>query len=135
MHSRYDATSSGHAALEKGKNDARYPGKDRRYKAVDSSDLPLTESLKQTIQRVLPYWSSNVLPAVQAGKRCIIVGHGNSIRVSLIGPAIWPHGAFTCQGLSAPLLAHMSQASAKEHSLAGMAEMHHDHEHYHTLQP
>ena len=74
-----------HAALEKGKNDARYPGKDRRYEAVESSDLPLTESLKQTIERVLPYWRSNVLPAVQAGKRCIVVGHGNSIRVSQIG--------------------------------------------------
>lgn len=71
----------GHAALEKGKDDDRYPGKDRRYAAVDSSDLPLTESLKQTIERVLPFWRSNVLPAVQAGKRCIIVGHGNSIRV------------------------------------------------------
>ncbi|KAL3146853.1 hypothetical protein ABBQ38_014827 [Trebouxia sp. C0009 RCD-2024] len=68
------------APLEKGKDDARYPGKDRRYASLDSSDLPLTESLKQTIDRVLPYWYSNVLPAVQAGKRCIIVGHGNSIR-------------------------------------------------------
>lgn len=77
---RYDR-----AALEKGKDDDRFPGKDRRYAAVDSCDLPLTESLKQTIDRVLPYWRSNVLPAVQAGKRCIIVGHGNSIRVSQIG--------------------------------------------------
>lgn len=77
-----------HAALEKGKDDARYPGKDRRYAALDSSDLPLTESLKQTIDRVLPYWHSNVLPAIQAGKNCIIVGHGNSIRVSLTGSSI-----------------------------------------------
>ena len=82
-----EPTMFDHAALEKGKDDARYPGKDRRYEAVDSSELPLTESLKQTIERVLPYWRSNVLPAVQAGKRCIIVGHGNSIRVSQIGPA------------------------------------------------
>ena len=41
----------------------------------------MTESLKQTIERVLPYWQDSVLPAVKAGKRCIIVGHGNSIRV------------------------------------------------------
>lgn len=69
------------AALEQGRDDARYPGKDNRYAAVKDSDLPLTESLKQTIERVLPYWQSDVLPAVKAGKRCIIVGHGNSIRV------------------------------------------------------
>ena len=77
-----------HAALEKGRDDARYPGKDRRYAALDTFDLPLTESLKQTIERVLPYWYSNVLPAVQAGKRCIIVGHGNSIRVSQVCASI-----------------------------------------------
>lgn len=105
------------AALEKGKNDARYPGKDRRYEAVDDSDLPLTESLKQTIERVLPYWRSNVLPAVQAGKRCIIVGHGNSIRVSQIGLAIWPHDAVSGWCLPAPLLSHTFHGLAKKQSL------------------
>ena len=85
-----------HAALEKGRDDARYPGKDRRYAALATSDLPLTESLKQTIERVLPYWYNNVLPAVQAGKRCIIVGHGNSIRVSQVCASIVSMLCFVC---------------------------------------
>ena len=70
------------AALEKGTDDSRHPAKDRRYEAINTADLPMTESLKQTTERVLPYWHNSVLPAVQAGKTCIIVGHGNSIRVS-----------------------------------------------------
>ena len=49
---------------------------------MDSADLPMTESLKQTLERVLPYWQESILPAVKAGKHCIIVGHGNSIRVT-----------------------------------------------------
>lgn len=70
------------AALEKGHDDHRHPARDLRYHAVDTANLPMTESLKQTIERVLPYWNDAVLPAVKAGKRCIVVGHGNSIRVS-----------------------------------------------------
>lgn len=71
-----------YAALEHGQDDHRHPKRDRRYESVDSADLPMTESLKQTIQRVLPYWQESILPAVKAGKHCIIVGHGNSIRVT-----------------------------------------------------
>lgn len=70
------------AALEHGHDDRRHPKKDLRYQSVDSADLPMTESLKQTLERVLPYWQESILPAVKAGKRCIIVGHGNSIRVT-----------------------------------------------------
>lgn len=68
------------APLGQGQNDPRHPRKDVRYQAVDSTELPVTESLKQTIERVLPYWQESVLPAVKAGRHCIIVGHGNSIR-------------------------------------------------------
>jgi len=62
------------------KNDSRYPGNDARYKGLDSKYLPLTECLKDTVARFLPYWHETISPAVKSGKRVIIAAHGNSLR-------------------------------------------------------
>lgn len=62
------------------KSDPRYPGNDPRYKDVDEKDLPLTECLKDTVARFLPYWENTIAPSIKAGKRVIIVAHGNSLR-------------------------------------------------------
>jgi 2,3-bisphosphoglycerate-dependent phosphoglycerate mutase len=61
-------------------NDARFPGADPRYAALGPGEVPLTECLKDTVARVLPYWNSSIAPAVSAGKRVIVAAHGNSIR-------------------------------------------------------
>ena len=53
---------------------------DPRYHNVDSDILPRGESLKLTIERVLPYWHDVIRPDIQAGKRVIIAAHGNSLR-------------------------------------------------------
>lgn len=60
--------------------DERFPAKDPRYKAVSQAELPLTECLKDTVARVLPYWNDVILPDVRAGHRVIVAAHGNSIR-------------------------------------------------------
>lgn len=65
-------------ALEK--QDSRFPGYDPRYKSVPESDLPLTECLKDTVARFLPYWHQTIAPVIQSGKRVIIAAHGNSLR-------------------------------------------------------
>ncbi len=62
------------------KTDERYPGNDPRYKELDEKDIPLTESLKDTSARVLPYWHEEIVPVIKAGKRVIISAHGNSMR-------------------------------------------------------
>lgn len=61
-------------------SDSRYPGHDPRYKELSSSELPLTECLKDTVDRFLPYWHDNLAPAIHSGKRLLIAAHGNSIR-------------------------------------------------------
>lgn len=61
-------------------DDPRYPGHDRRYADVPREQLPLTESLKDTVARFLPYWHETIAPEVRAGRRVIIAAHGNSIR-------------------------------------------------------
>lgn len=61
-------------------NDDRYPGKDPRYKDLDKKDIPLTESLKLTVERFLPYWHDTIAPTIKSGKRVIIAAHGNSLR-------------------------------------------------------
>ena len=71
-------------ALELGKDDPRYPGNDRRYALLDSSDLPMTESLKTTVERVVPLWEASIGPAISSGKRIVVVAHGNSIRVNCL---------------------------------------------------
>ncbi len=60
--------------------DPRYPGKDTRYKDLDEQRLPLTESLKDSVDRVLPCWHELVAPSIRAAKRVLIVAHGNSLR-------------------------------------------------------
>jgi 2,3-bisphosphoglycerate-dependent phosphoglycerate mutase len=65
-------------ALEK--NDPRYPGNDPRYKSLGEKDVPLTESLKETVARVVPYWKEAIAPALKSGKKIIIAAHGNSLR-------------------------------------------------------
>jgi 2,3-bisphosphoglycerate-dependent phosphoglycerate mutase len=65
-------------ALEPG--DERYPGKDPRYQSLTPSELPLTECLKDTVARFLPYWHETIAPTVAAGKRVVVAAHGNSIR-------------------------------------------------------
>jgi 2,3-bisphosphoglycerate-dependent phosphoglycerate mutase len=61
-------------------DDPRHPGRDRRYAGLDPSELPLTESLKDTVARFLPYWHETIAPAVRSGRRVIISAHGNSLR-------------------------------------------------------
>ncbi len=62
------------------KNDPRYPGAEARYKDLSAKELPLTECLKDTVARFLPYWHETIAPVVKAGKRVIIAAHGNSLR-------------------------------------------------------
>ena len=62
------------------KDDKRYPGNDSRYKGMDEKDLPLTESLKDTVARVLPYWKDKIVPELKAGKKVLISASGNSLR-------------------------------------------------------
>ena len=62
------------------KNDSRYPGADPRYQKLKDEELPLTECLKDTIARFLPYWHETIAPTIQSGKQVLIVAHGNSLR-------------------------------------------------------
>jgi 2,3-bisphosphoglycerate-dependent phosphoglycerate mutase len=62
------------------KTDERFPGHDRRYAKLTADELPLTECLKDTVARVVPYWESELVPAIRSGQRLLIAAHGNSIR-------------------------------------------------------
>jgi len=61
-------------------DDERFPGKDPRYASLTKSELPLTECLKDTVERFLPYWHESIVPEIKAGKRILIAAHGNSLR-------------------------------------------------------
>ena len=61
-------------------DDERFPGSDPRYVSLSPEELPLTESLKDTVARFLPYWHETIAPAVHEGKRVLITAHGNSLR-------------------------------------------------------
>jgi 2,3-bisphosphoglycerate-dependent phosphoglycerate mutase len=61
-------------------SDSRYPGSDPRYRGLSRSELPVTECLKDTVARFLPYWHQAIVPAIQSGKKTIIAAHGNSLR-------------------------------------------------------
>jgi 2,3-bisphosphoglycerate-dependent phosphoglycerate mutase len=61
-------------------DDQRHPRFDPRYASLTPEQLPATESLKLTLDRVLPYWHSTLAPAVKSGKQVIVAAHGNSIR-------------------------------------------------------
>ena len=68
------------APLPLTKDDPRYSGKDPRYADLDENDIPLTECLKDTVARVVPFWHSDIAPALKDGKKVIITAHGNSLR-------------------------------------------------------
>jgi 2,3-bisphosphoglycerate-dependent phosphoglycerate mutase len=61
-------------------DDERHPSRDPRYAGLAPSDIPLTESLKDTVARFLPYWHDAIAPRIRDGKRVLIVAHGNSLR-------------------------------------------------------
>ena len=61
-------------------DDERHPSRDPRYKSLTPSELPLTESLKDTIARFMPYWHETIAPAIRSGQRVVIAAHGNSLR-------------------------------------------------------
>ncbi|MBS1174017.1 MAG: hypothetical protein H6R05_148 [Burkholderiaceae bacterium] len=56
------------------------PANDPRYAHVPREQLPLTECLKDTVARVVPYWENTIVPAIQSGKKVVIAAHGNSLR-------------------------------------------------------
>jgi len=60
--------------------DARDAAADPRYAGLARAEVPLTECLKDTVARVLPYWNSAIAPAVRAGRRVLVAAHGNSLR-------------------------------------------------------
>jgi len=61
-------------------SDERFPGRDPRYTGLTDAQLPRCESLKDTVARFLPYWESDIAPALRAGQRVLVVAHGNSLR-------------------------------------------------------
>lgn len=65
-------------ALEK--DDPRWPGHDPRYRALDPADVPVTECLKDTVARFMPYWYDVIVPTIKSGQRVVIAAHGNSLR-------------------------------------------------------
>lgn len=60
--------------------DERYPGHDRRYADLSPGELPRAESLKDTVDRFLPYWQERVVPDLRSGRRVVLAAHGNSLR-------------------------------------------------------
>jgi len=62
------------------KTDPRYPGNDPRYKNIPETNLPLCECLKDTLDRLLPYWHNSLAPKIASGSNVLIVAHGNSLR-------------------------------------------------------
>ncbi len=61
-------------------NDERYAGKEARYAAIEAGKFPKAEALKETVERVVPYFEAEIFPKVKAGKKIIIAAHGNSLR-------------------------------------------------------
>lgn len=64
--------------------DDRNPATQEQYRKVDSNNLPLAESLKDTIERVVPYFEEEIKPAILEGERVVIVAHGNSLRALMM---------------------------------------------------
>jgi 2,3-bisphosphoglycerate-dependent phosphoglycerate mutase len=61
-------------------DDPRHPARDRRYASLSPGETPLTESLKDTVARFMPYWHGEIAPDIRAGKKVLIAAHGNSLR-------------------------------------------------------
>lgn len=68
-------------ALER--DDPRHPRFDRRYRDVAAGDLPTSECLADVVARAVPYWTTGIMPDLSAGRRVLVVAHGNSIRALL----------------------------------------------------
>jgi 2,3-bisphosphoglycerate-dependent phosphoglycerate mutase len=62
------------------KSDERYPASDLRYRGLNPDEIPLCESLKDTVNRFLPYWHETIAPAIKSRKRVLVSAHGNSLR-------------------------------------------------------
>jgi 2,3-bisphosphoglycerate-dependent phosphoglycerate mutase len=61
-------------------DDPRHPYRDPRYAGLAATELPLTESLKDTVERFVPYWQSSIAPQIRSGRRVLLAAHGNSLR-------------------------------------------------------
>ena len=61
-------------------SDPRYPGNEEKYKNLTGAELPLSECLKDTVARVLPYWHETIVPTIKSGQKLLISAHGNSLR-------------------------------------------------------
>lgn len=61
-------------------DDSRFAGKDPRYARLKPEEIPLTECLKDTVERVIPLWKEGIAPAIKSGKKVVIAAHGNSLR-------------------------------------------------------
>jgi 2,3-bisphosphoglycerate-dependent phosphoglycerate mutase len=61
-------------------DDERFPGRDPRYADLADAEIPRSESLKDTVARFLPFWESDIAPALAAGRRVLVAAHGNSLR-------------------------------------------------------
>lgn len=62
------------------KDDDRYPGNDPRYNDLTKRELPLTENLNETMDRVLPFWNEFIVPRIRKNEKVIVCAHGNSLR-------------------------------------------------------
>lgn len=62
------------------RDDERWAGRDRRYSGLAPGEIPLTESLKDTVARVIPCWEDSIAPALRSGKTVLVAAHGNSLR-------------------------------------------------------
>jgi 2,3-bisphosphoglycerate-dependent phosphoglycerate mutase len=62
-------------------DDPRYPGNDPRYAGIDPASLPVAESMEDTLGRVMPCWREDIVPALRAGQRVLVVAHKTSVRV------------------------------------------------------
>jgi 2,3-bisphosphoglycerate-dependent phosphoglycerate mutase len=62
------------------KTDKRHPGSDPKYRGLSENQLPVTESLKDTVARFMPYWHEVLTPTLKSGKHAIVSAHGNSLR-------------------------------------------------------
>ena len=62
------------------KSDERYPGVEAKYKTLTEAEIPVAECLKDTYDRMLPYWNTVIVPQLEAGRKIIIAAHGNSLR-------------------------------------------------------
>jgi 2,3-bisphosphoglycerate-dependent phosphoglycerate mutase len=62
------------------KTDSRYPGNDQKYHGLSENELPVTESLKDTVARFMPYWNQVIAPVLKSGKHAVVSAHGNSLR-------------------------------------------------------